>query len=135
MHYVLTFFAGAFLCNCIPQLSSGLRGAPFPTPFAKPRGVGNSPPFLNFLWGSFNLFIGIYVLSIYPVVIGPNPTCLGWLPEPSRWVRICLCISARSFGTRRLNKAVSRRTTRRQVWVELRWAFTSSSILLNLKSA
>jgi hypothetical protein len=60
MHYVLTFFAGAFLCNCIPHLSSGLRGAPFPTPFAKPKGVGNSPPFLNFLWGSFNLFIGIY---------------------------------------------------------------------------
>jgi len=77
MYYVLTFFAGAFLCNCIPHLSSGLRGAPFPTPFAKPRGVGNSPPFLNFLWGSFNLFIGIYVLSIYPVVIGPNPSCLA----------------------------------------------------------
>jgi len=77
MHYVLTFFAGAFLCNCIPHLSSGLRGAPFPTPFAKPRGVGYSPPFLNFLWGSFNLFIGIYVLSIYPVVIGPNPACLA----------------------------------------------------------
>ena len=77
MHYVLTFFAGAFLCNCIPHMSSGLRGAPFPTPFAKPRGVGNSPPLLNFLWGSFNLFIGIYVLSIYPVVIGPNLTCLA----------------------------------------------------------
>ena len=77
MNYVLTLFAGAFLCNCIPHLSSGLRGAPFPTPFAKPRGVGNSPPFLNFLWGSFNLFIGIYLLSIYPVVIGPNPTCFA----------------------------------------------------------
>ena len=77
MHYVLTFFAGAFLCNCIPHLSSGLRGAPFPTRFAKSRGVGNSPPFLNFLWGSFNLFIGIYLLSICPVVIGPNPTCLA----------------------------------------------------------
>ena len=104
MHYVLTFFAGAFLCNCIPHLSSGLRGAPFPTPFAKPRGVGNSPPFLNFLWGSFNLFIGIYVLSIYPVVIGRIPPASRWLPAPGRWVRIYLCISATSSGTRRLNK-------------------------------
>src|SRR5258707_15619629 len=65
MHYVLTLFAGAFLCNCIPHLSSGLRGAPFPTPFARPRGVGDSPPFLNFLWGSFNLFIGIYVRRLH----------------------------------------------------------------------
>ena len=27
--------------------------------------------------GSFNLFIGIYLLSIYPVVIGPNPACFA----------------------------------------------------------
>ena len=101
MYYVLTFFAGAFLCNCIPHLSSGLRGAPFPTPFAKPRGVGNSPPFLNFLWGSFNLFIGIYVLSIYPVVIGPNLTCLALVAGAWTMGRICLCILPRSFGTRR----------------------------------
>lgn len=68
-------FAGAFFQLWAPNHAN--RGAPFPTPFAKPRGVGDSSPFLNFLWGSFNLFIGIYVLSIYPVVIGPNPTCLA----------------------------------------------------------
>ena len=56
MHYVAAFFAGAFLCNCIPHLDCGLRGAPFPTPFAKPRGIGDSSPLINVLWG---FFIGV----------------------------------------------------------------------------
>ncbi|AIY41369.1 hypothetical protein LT85_2211 [Collimonas arenae] len=65
LHYVAVFFAGAFLCNCIPHLASGLRGDAFPTPFAKPRGVGDSSPALNFLWGSANLLAGaiLYVWS------------------------------------------------------------------------
>ena len=45
------FFAGAFLCNAIPHLASGLKGETFPTPFATPRGVGNSSAMLNFFWG------------------------------------------------------------------------------------
>ena len=52
-------FAGAFLCNCIPHLAAGLRGEPFPTPFAKPRGVGHSSPLVNVLWGAFNLAAGL----------------------------------------------------------------------------
>jgi len=43
-------------CNCIPHLSCGVSGTAFPTPFAKPRGVGNSPPWANFIWGASNLF-------------------------------------------------------------------------------
>jgi hypothetical protein len=67
MSYVVTFFAGAFLCNSIPHLASGLRGEPFPTPFAKPRGSGLSSPFVNFLWGSFNVVVGMALLSGRPV--------------------------------------------------------------------
>jgi hypothetical protein len=57
-------------------LAAGLQGTPFPTPFAKPRGVGNSSPFLNFLWGSFNVAVGTTLLSNYPVVVGLNLNCL-----------------------------------------------------------
>lgn len=56
--YLALFLAGALLCNAIPHLASGLTGVPFPTPFAKPRGVGESPPLTNVLWGAANLFAG-----------------------------------------------------------------------------
>jgi hypothetical protein len=72
MNYAVIFFAGAFLCNCIPHLCAGLQGMSFPTPFAKPRGVGNSSPLVNFLWGVLNLCVGLYLLSMQPVMIGPN---------------------------------------------------------------
>jgi hypothetical protein len=42
MIYLALFFAGAFLCNAIPHLAAGTMGMPFPTPFARPRGIGNS---------------------------------------------------------------------------------------------
>jgi hypothetical protein len=73
MMYLALFFAGAFLCNGIPHLVAGLQGAPFPTPFARPRGVGNSPPVVNFLWGLFNLLVGGWLWSLYPVRPGPFP--------------------------------------------------------------
>jgi len=73
MSFVSLFFAGAFLCNCIPHLCSGLMGRPFPTPFAKPRGVGDSSPLVNFLWVCFNLLLGSYLLSRNDLVLGPNP--------------------------------------------------------------
>ncbi|BEU28509.1 hypothetical protein [Paraburkholderia sp. 22B1P] len=77
MHYVTLFLAGAFLCNCIPHLAVGLQGTPFPTPFAKPRGVGNSSPLVNFLWGSANLLIAVTRLVRHPVTLGVNPECLS----------------------------------------------------------
>jgi hypothetical protein len=61
MPYVMILLAGALFCNCVPHLSCGLTGVPFPTPFAKPRGVGNSPALTNFLWGTFNLFLAIFI--------------------------------------------------------------------------
>jgi hypothetical protein len=73
MDYIAIFFAGAFLCNSIPHLVAGLQGAPFQTPFATPRGVGLSPPLVNFLWGIFNLVIGVLLLSANPVEIGFDP--------------------------------------------------------------
>jgi hypothetical protein len=72
MNLIATFFAGAFLCNGIPHLSSGLMGKPFPSPFAKPMGIGDSPPIVNFLWGFFNLLVGISLLSRFPVAVGFN---------------------------------------------------------------
>ncbi|QDZ06564.1 hypothetical protein FPZ24_02980 [Sphingomonas panacisoli] len=83
MTYVMLFLAGALLCNCIPHLAAGLRGEPFPTPFAKPRGRGKSPPLVNFAWGSANLFGGVALAAWrLPTVdcrIGAAVAALGWL--------------------------------------------------------
>lgn len=72
MGFVTVFFAGVFLCNSIPHVSSGLRGVPFPTPFAKPRGVGDSPALVNFLWGALNVFVGAILYSLHSFAIGLN---------------------------------------------------------------
>jgi len=69
-HYLANFFAGLFLCNCLPHLASGLRGEPFPTPFAKPPGKGDSSPVVNFLWGGFNLLVGTVLVASYPIFVG-----------------------------------------------------------------
>lgn len=63
MTYLVLFLAGALLCNCIPHLVAGLQGRPFPTPFARPRGIGNSPSLVNFAWGSANLLPGFFIVS------------------------------------------------------------------------
>jgi hypothetical protein len=62
LHYLAAFFAGLFLCNCIPHLACGLRGEPFPTPFAKPQGIGLSSALVNFLWGFVNMTAGLLLL-------------------------------------------------------------------------
>lgn len=59
MPYVWLFFAGAFFCNAIPHLASGLQGLPFPTPFARPRGRGDSSPVVNVIWGFVNIVIAL----------------------------------------------------------------------------
>jgi hypothetical protein len=66
MHFSI-FFAGALLCNSIPHLASGLCGLPFPTPFARPRGVGRSSALVNFLWGLFNVVFGLFLLARHPL--------------------------------------------------------------------
>lgn len=77
MPVLALFLAGALFCNCIPHLAAGLHGSPFPTPFARPRGVGNSSPFVNFLWGAANLLAGLALLVRHPVVLGANLNCLA----------------------------------------------------------
>jgi hypothetical protein len=77
MNYVALLFAGAFLCNGIPHLSSGLEGRPFPTPFAKPRGIGDSSPLVNFFWGACNFLAGIYLLSRNAAAVGFNPSFIA----------------------------------------------------------
>jgi len=52
------FFGGAFLANAIPHLVSGLRGEPFQSPFAQPRGQGLSSSTVNVLWGFFSFIVG-----------------------------------------------------------------------------
>jgi hypothetical protein len=83
MDFLLLFLSGALLCNSVPHLASGTRGDPFPSPFAKPRGVGNSSPLVNFLWGSANLFVGAALTVEYlPEVdleTGIAVAALGWL--------------------------------------------------------
>jgi hypothetical protein len=61
LHLVSYFFGGALLTNAVPHVVSGLRGEPFQSPFANPRGIGLSSSTVNFLWGFFNLVVG-YVL-------------------------------------------------------------------------
>ena len=72
MIHFATFLCGALLCNSIPHLSSGLRGMPFPTPFGRPRGVGDSPPVVNSLWGFLNMVAGLLLLSRHPVGLAPG---------------------------------------------------------------
>ena len=61
-HYLVWFFAGAFLANALPHLGNGICGHPFQSPFATPSGVGLSSSTTNVLWGFFNLVIG-YLLA------------------------------------------------------------------------
>ena len=58
LHLGSYFLGGAFLANAIPDLVSGLRGEPFQSPFATPRGEGLSSSTVNVLWGFFNLIVG-----------------------------------------------------------------------------
>ncbi|WP_341774358.1 hypothetical protein [Burkholderia gladioli] len=53
----------------------GPAGRPFPTPFATPRGVGLSSPLVNFLWGAFNLAVGLLRFERFPISLGLNPEC------------------------------------------------------------
>ncbi len=89
MTYALLVFAGALLCNCIPHLAAGLRGEPFPTPFATPPGKGLSPPVINFIWGTANLLIGIALL---PRLADADPQ-LGRLALLAGFLAIGICTS------------------------------------------
>jgi hypothetical protein len=61
LYLISYFFGGAFLCNAIPHVVSGLTGRPFQSPFAKPPGQGLSSSTVNVAWGVFNLAVA-YIL-------------------------------------------------------------------------
>ena len=71
------FGAGAFLCNSVPHLAAGLRGEPFPSPFASPPGVGNSRPVVNVFWGWSNAVAGVALLAYAPVTVGLNASFIA----------------------------------------------------------
>jgi hypothetical protein len=79
LHYVADFFVGAFFCNAIPHLAAGVRGEPFPTPFAKPPGHGDSSPLVNFLWSFVNLLVALALYWWSPFLIGLNAALLVFL--------------------------------------------------------
>ncbi len=70
VHFILSFIAGALVCNAIPHLTAGLRGELFPSPFTSPRGVAPSPPEVNVLWGAANLFLGLFLFIRHPGWLG-----------------------------------------------------------------
>ncbi|WGS54088.1 hypothetical protein LFL96_23940 [Paraburkholderia sp. D15] len=79
MQQVWLFFAGALLCNCVPHLVAGLQGLPFPTPFAKPRGIGNSSPLVNVLWGFANLAVGLLIAARHASMADAGPDAAALL--------------------------------------------------------
>jgi deazaflavin-dependent oxidoreductase (nitroreductase family) len=48
----------ALLVNAVPHGVAGVRGEPFPSPFADPPGVGMSPPAVNLAWSAVNAVAG-----------------------------------------------------------------------------
>ncbi len=72
------FFVGALLANSIPHIVHGISGNKFQTPFAKPRGVGESSAVVNVVWGYANLAIaGVLVHAFPPQVLLSWPLCLA----------------------------------------------------------
>lgn len=56
------FAAGMFLANAVPHFVNGISGRYFQSPFAKPPGVGESPPVINVIWGLINFIVGLMLL-------------------------------------------------------------------------
>ena len=54
-----------FLANGVPHFVQGISGNPFPSPFAKPPGLGDSSPLVNVLWGFGNLVAGALLLHFF----------------------------------------------------------------------
>jgi hypothetical protein len=57
LDYLAYFFGGVFLTNVVPHFVNGVSGRSFPSPFARPPGVGLSSPVVNVAWALANLVI------------------------------------------------------------------------------
>ena len=81
--YVIWFFIGALLANSIPHIAQGMCGNRFQTPFARPRGVGESSAVVNVVWGFSNLAIAGVLLHVFappqlpPQFLLPWPLCIA----------------------------------------------------------
>ena len=73
--YLAHFAAGLFLANGIPHFVSGISGKRFQSPFASPRGVGESSPLVNVIWGMVSLAIG------YVLIFGVGEFAFGFTLE------------------------------------------------------
>jgi len=65
--YLAHFFAGAFLANGVPHFAHGVSGHKFQSPFANPRGIGESSAIVNVLWGLANFAVGTTLV----MAVGP----------------------------------------------------------------
>jgi hypothetical protein len=71
--YLAHFIAGAFLANGVPHFVQGICGNKFQTPFASPRGVGESSAIVNVIWGWCNFIGGGVLLRIFFPPLPPPP--------------------------------------------------------------
>jgi len=99
-YYVAHFFAGAFFANAIPHFFQGICGNRFQTPFASPRGVGESSPVVNVVWGFFNFLVGGVLLRIFFV---PMPRPVGIAVALALGLLIMALWLAHHFGKVRNN--------------------------------
>jgi hypothetical protein len=75
--YVAVFFAGAFGANGVPHFVQGICGNRFQTPFASPRGVGESSAIVNVIWGWVNFVIAGVLLHYFAPTVIRTPILFG----------------------------------------------------------
>ena len=75
--YLAQLVSGLVLANGVPHFVRGISGERFQSPFASPRGVGESSPFVNVVWGFANLAAGFALLGAFAPV-GPEALA-GWI--------------------------------------------------------
>ena len=75
--YLLEFVSGLLLANGVPHFVQGVSGHRFQSPFATPRGVGESSPLINVLWGFANLAVGFILLWLFRPHGFEEP--IGWI--------------------------------------------------------
>ncbi|AZG44589.1 hypothetical protein [Gordonia insulae] len=89
-HHVIAGATGAVAVNVVPHLAHAVAGKPFPTPFADPPGVGDSPPGLNVVWASMNATAAAALLRVER----------NRLDRPVFWGAFGLGASAAALGLR-----------------------------------
>jgi hypothetical protein len=75
--YLFEVLGGMFLANGVPHFVQGISGNPFPSPFSKPPGQGDSSPLVNVVWGFGNLVAGALLLHFFWPA-GDAARC-GWI--------------------------------------------------------